>query len=155
MTTPEANQFITDVLKSLWDRWEPQDAQIRGWVIRLLKFDYGRAEKAVNDLFFSTPARLSPPADKIMCALKDNAFVRTPKGENPMVLLYRIIRQSDFDNNVLCPWSYDNYYARNAQSLPPWQEVQERAERSREKINQYYGQKHIIIYPKRKKESNL
>lgn len=157
MTTPEANQFITDVLRGLWQRWEPQDCQIREWSIRLLKFDYGRAEKAVKDLFFSTSVRKDPPAAKVMMALKENATIKVTTENAEPTLHFSIIKQRFKDEGKPTQFYATKFYAthEDMKTPPAWEEIQRRAVVHRESLNNFYREPHVILFPKRKKESSL
>jgi hypothetical protein len=147
MTTAEANQFVSDVLRALWSRWDPGDEEIRGWTDRLTKFDYGRAQKAVNDLFFTTVSRVAPPPDKVFAVLYKHAFIKPRKGSNDPVHLYTIIKESKL-GNVKFGMGGERFYVGTSAEVPDKEEIVRRAERDREVANRMYGEPHVIIYPK-------
>jgi hypothetical protein len=145
MTNDQANQFVSEVLRGLWQRWEPQDEEIRGWVVRLIRFDYGRAQKAVNDLFFSTPNRVNPPPQKVMAALKNKALIPVSKEESGPVIIFSIIKER-YLNEGRSRFLYERRYCvSNRRDVPAREEIERRAGIIQGKHNELYGENHVVI----------
>lgn len=78
MNEIESKQFVSEVLKGFWSRWEPNDEELRAWIIKLKPYDYERAKTAVRNLFFTMNQRMvEPPAGKIIKHLNINAVIET------------------------------------------------------------------------------
>ena len=153
MTTTEANQFVSDVLRGLWPRWSPNDEELRGWTDRLTRYDYGRAQKAVNDLFFNlTSNTIAPPAGKVFSVLTRHAKIRTPKRDNEPVLLFSLKKLRFVEDKKIPDWMFRHeYYVSDQSEVPAKEEILRRAESIQRKMN--IDEPHVIIYPK-KKEGN-
>ncbi len=144
MTEAQADLFITEVLRGLWQRWEPQDTQIREWAVRLLRYDYGRAERAVKDLFFSTAARVNPPADKVMAALRDKATVPRTQEESQPVAIFSLIKERFLEEKGR--FLYEKSYCVSSKSeVPCREEIERRAGIEQKKCNELYGENHVVI----------
>jgi hypothetical protein len=149
MTSNEANQFVSSVLRGLWPRWGPNDEEIRVWTARLLNYNYGRAQKAVDDLFITLNTRgIEPPPGKIMRALKEKAYIPPPKSENQPVLLYSLIKQSNLDAGLDGGPHLRGFYVTSPKKVPAREEIERRAERDRRAMNQQYDDTFVIIYAK-------
>jgi len=155
MTNAEANQFVSEVLRGLWSRWEPNDEEIRGWTDRLPRFDYGRAQKAVSDLFFHTPNRVTPPAAKVLAVLYNKAYISTTKQDSEPVVIFSIIKEKHLDE-VKARFIYEKRYCvSNRRAVPVREEIEHRAERVCRSMNVLYGEKHVILLPNlERKDSN-
>jgi hypothetical protein len=138
MTETEAKNFVSEVLKGLWPRWTPKDYEIKGWLERLSPFDFGRAQKAVNNVFFAQESRgIDPPAGRILQALRTSAVVYTEKKKNNPVLLFEIIKDGRETG--------EKFFANVPANVPPQQEIENMAERTCKKFNEIYGDKHYFV----------
>lgn len=149
MTTDKANQFVTEVLRGLWEGWEPHDTQIREWVVRLLRFDYDRAEKAVKDLYFDTAYRKSPPANKVMAALYSKAAIKRTTEQGGPVCIFSVIRERHFRDDSKPNFIFAKHFCVGSERMvPAREEIVQRAEATRRRMIDFYRHRYIIIYPK-------
>lgn len=76
MTKLEAESFVESILKGFYPRWNPKDEEFRGWVSRLVYYEYDSAKRAVDMFFFDCQTRtIEPPAGKIMRAISRSARI--------------------------------------------------------------------------------
>ena len=136
MTNEEAKQFVQNVLKGLWPRWEPNEEELRGWVRRLEPCDYEKSRLAVNNMFFESTSRgIDPPAGKIIKLLRKQITAR----QSEPVLLYTLIRERLYE---IGRRKGMNYYGDSGKDPKA---IENEAENMRERCNQMYGENHIIM----------
>jgi len=139
MTSNEAEQFIEQVLKGLWPRWQPHDEEIRGWKARLQHYDYEKSRASLNNLFFSSSTRgIEPPPGKIINALRKARQKQIDK-ERGCVLFYTLVREHLFNAGKRRGMKF---YGKEGCDPAA---IENEAENMREKCNALYGCNHIII----------
>ena len=148
MTNDQANQFVEEVLRGLWSRWTPNDEEIRGWVVRLIRFDYGRAQKAVNELFFSTPNRVNPPPQKVMAALRDKALIPVTKEESEPVVIFSIVKERYLNEGKRRFLFEKRFCVSNKRAVPAREEIERRAGIIQAGMNDLYHENHVVLLPK-------
>lgn len=164
MTSTEADNFISEVLQGYFPRWKPKQIEITGWKERLLSYDYNKAKRAVNNLFFGSESRgIDPPAGRILQALKAYAYTNAEKSKNEPVLLFTIVKESNIrqrsykhpvTGETIEYTTYDGqkFSAPTPKEVPCREEIERQAENMRMKFNETYGGNHIVVYAQIEKE---
>lgn len=89
MDSTQAQLIIEEVIQGLFNRWKPQEYELRSWIAELRKYDYDKARKAITVLFFRLGTRnVDPPAGKIIDTLKEYASIPHAEPETVLTSFY-------------------------------------------------------------------
>lgn len=135
MTEEQADIFINEVLKGFWPRWDPQDYELTAWQTKLIKFEFDKAKKVLNDIFFSANRTIDPPAGKIIKLLKAEA-IELGTAKNDPLLLFEIIK----DGNI----RGQRFYSTDGSEPKSKTALENYAEKLRNNFNSMYKANHII-----------
>lgn len=137
MTTIEASTFIHTVLRANWPKWEFSDEHEAEWAKRLKPYDFGKARKAVNDFAFRRTRLGIPPAGNLFTAMKAALLPKDVSGFEP-IHTHEIVKEGNARG-------YRFAIARRKDLPKDPQEMEDRANRDRDRLNELFKNTNWII----------
>lgn len=134
MNALEANDFIDNVLKEMWPKWEPTDWQLKAWKIMLLRCDFEGSKRAIEYWYGDTDR---PGREPILGTFKKIkvADINCAVEHRQPLLLFRI---APLDSKA----AGQAFYSMEA--LAPY-EIEDRAEKMRKKFDKMYKGDFVVI----------
>jgi len=132
VTEPEAQDFVDNIIKGLWPKWEPSDAQYRIWVKMLCKYDFLKSQEKLERWFGATE---KPSREPVMGIIKKFLVPEGGREKKDPTLLFAL-RPADGGRETKFFISGD---------MPDVESIEREAERCRRQAENSYGRDYVII----------
>lgn len=135
MEATMAQQFVDDVLRQMWPKWEPTDWEVGFWLRVLARYDYAGSLKGLEGWFSETTKPGTKPVvgvfNRVAVADKDLAPPPEP------VLLFGLAQLGKLDEE-------QKFYI-SSPPIPVKPEIERLAEKARDRAEEIYGGDWVIV----------